>query len=228
MTESADETHPAGGGPTAPVQAAMSHGYEPDALRRYYGEWAESYDVDMAGPGADSYGLPSSIVTTLEAAGAEEPSITSHTIDVLDAGCGTGLVGAALRACGYTNIDGVDLSPEMVEQARKTGIYRRLEAPFDLSIPPSEGWRQHYDLVTVGGVFTVEHVHPEALRCAAQLVRPGGVLVTSVRPAYFADTAYEAVSDDMVATGAADLLARFDSLPYTADTTGLYFAYRIN
>jgi predicted TPR repeat methyltransferase len=43
----------------------------------------------------------------------------------LDLGCGTGLLGAELRA-RVDWLDGVDLSPRMIERARARGIYDRL------------------------------------------------------------------------------------------------------
>lgn len=45
--------------------------------------------------------------------------------DVLDAGCGTGLVGPLVRPVARTLV-GVDLSPAMVGRARETGIYDEL------------------------------------------------------------------------------------------------------
>ncbi|RAH39706.1 uncharacterized protein BO95DRAFT_469476 [Aspergillus brunneoviolaceus CBS 621.78] len=54
---------------------------------------------------------------------------------VLDAGCGTGLVGQALATAGgaasssissIAAIDGIDFSPAMLAMARKTGVYRNL------------------------------------------------------------------------------------------------------
>ncbi len=46
-------------------------------------------------------------------------------LDILDIGCGTGLMGEGLRALKRT-LTGVDLSPNMLEQARRRGIYDRL------------------------------------------------------------------------------------------------------
>ena len=43
---------------------------------------------------------------------------------ILDLGCGTGLVGEHLHRHGYTNIDGLDLSPELLQVAQAKGIYR--------------------------------------------------------------------------------------------------------
>jgi predicted TPR repeat methyltransferase len=47
-------------------------------------------------------------------------------LEILDIGCGTGLVGIGLKgwAAGMT---GIDLSPKMIELARERGIYDRLE-----------------------------------------------------------------------------------------------------
>jgi len=46
-------------------------------------------------------------------------------LDVMDAGCGTGLVGVELRALAR-RLDGVDLSSKMIEKAREKAIYDRL------------------------------------------------------------------------------------------------------
>jgi predicted TPR repeat methyltransferase len=46
-------------------------------------------------------------------------------LDILDIGCGTGLMGDGLRALKRI-LTGVDLSPNMLEQARRRGIYDRL------------------------------------------------------------------------------------------------------
>lgn len=44
---------------------------------------------------------------------------------ILDMGCGTGLVGAALSG-SIERIDGIDISPRMLDQARKKQVYDRL------------------------------------------------------------------------------------------------------
>ena len=45
---------------------------------------------------------------------------------VMDIGCGTGLVGEALVKYGYTNFDGADFSPGMLQVARQRNIYQQL------------------------------------------------------------------------------------------------------
>jgi predicted TPR repeat methyltransferase len=44
----------------------------------------------------------------------------------LDLACGTGRIGAWLRARGVHQLDGVDLTPEMLIQAEAKGLYDRL------------------------------------------------------------------------------------------------------
>ena len=46
---------------------------------------------------------------------------------IFDMGCGTGLIGDHLVINGYTNIDGVDASPGMLDVAREKKTYTLLE-----------------------------------------------------------------------------------------------------
>ncbi|MEJ0072377.1 MAG: methyltransferase domain-containing protein [Pseudomonadota bacterium] len=46
-------------------------------------------------------------------------------LDIVDLGCGTGLGGAAFRSLAR-RLDGIDLSPRMIEQARARAIYQDL------------------------------------------------------------------------------------------------------
>ena len=71
-----------------------------------YDEWALSYDNDLA---SWSYQAPALVAETV---------VTRHpaAASVLDVGCGTGLVGRALRARGFTGqILGLDISQASLE-----------------------------------------------------------------------------------------------------------------
>ncbi len=52
---------------------------------------------------------------------------------ILDAGCGTGLVGIALKQKGYESVDGFDLSEEMIKVAAATGVYKSLNSGIDMT-----------------------------------------------------------------------------------------------
>jgi SAM-dependent methyltransferase len=84
-------------------------------VREGYGEWARTYEQTVQ----DEMDLRLlERVRTLD---------WTTVRSVLDLACGTGRVGAWLRKRGYTGvIDGVDLTPEMLEVARKRDVYRTL------------------------------------------------------------------------------------------------------
>lgn len=216
-----------------PLGQSMSLGGDRDKLAAYYAAWATTYDSDV-GETDDKYGIPGSVLVALDAAIERIPALSDPAITVLDAGCGTGRVAVALGAAGYTVIDGVDLSPEMVAIAERrmradgSPLYRRLEGGVDLTKPPTPAWTDHADLVIVGGVFTVGHIPPISLHQIAKMVKPGGVLITTVRPGYYYTTDYADVSTAFTESPAAELIAEFESLPYTEDSDGRYFVYLVN
>lgn len=96
---------------------------------------------------------------------------------VLDLACGKGRHSRILHAMGY-RVDGVDLSPASVAEARKTtapGLHFRTG---DMRQPQGSG---NYDLVlnlfTSFGYFESEEENLLTLRSIAASLRPGGLLV---------------------------------------------------
>ncbi len=97
-------------------------------------------------------------------------------LDVLDAGCGTGLCGPTLRVIA-ARLDGVDLSPRMLDRARQRGCYDTLhcaELIGFLRARPAA-----FDLVAAADVLIYIGALDELLAAAWHAVRPGGWLVFS-------------------------------------------------
>lgn len=97
----------------------------------------------------------------------------------LDLGCGTGLAGEVFRpACG--RLQGVDLSPAMVERARRKAIYDRLDTG-DLAAwldarPPATA-----DLVLAADVLVYLGDLAPVFGAAARALRPEGLFCFTVQ-----------------------------------------------
>ncbi|MER9657821.1 class I SAM-dependent methyltransferase [Mesorhizobium sp. M0152] len=179
---------------TALEQAARkrikdSHALDGDAgrLANFYRGWASSYDVDVA------QGYCGPMIVAELAAAVQTAYLARHRADmtILDAGCGTGLVGVELESLGFRLIDGFDLSEEMVEKARQTRAYRKVRGDVDLNRLPSEYSSASYDITVCCGVFTLGHVGPDGLRELARVTRPNGFVIASVRKSFAEATSFE-------------------------------------
>ena len=149
-----------------------------DELMAVYDGWADRYDRELL----EDWGYTSpqkAVQLLLEAMGSPE-------LAVLDAGCGTGLVGVLLKEAGMSYLTGIDYSPGMLAEAERKGVYDALHT-MDMNLPltlPSDS----YDAVTCIGTFTSTHVKPEAVTELARVTRSGGVLVFTVRDDYWQST----------------------------------------
>lgn len=101
--------------------------------------------------------------------------------DALDLGCGTGLVGRALRG-RVDRLEGVDLSSAMLERARATGDYTRLVqadlVDHLLTLPPAS-----QDLVVAADVLIYLGDLDALFAGVRRVLRPGGVFTFTVEQA---------------------------------------------
>ena len=98
-------------------------------------------------------------------------------LDVLDLGCGTGLAGELFRSAAR-RLDGVDLSPKMLEQAAAKGIYDRLIAGDIVAYLNQVDDR--YDLILAADVFVYVGDLLPVLAAAHKALRSGGRLAFTV------------------------------------------------
>ena len=89
----------------------------PEESRALYQAWAADYDADNLKKGYRLAGIAAALLARYLPRG-EGP--------ILDAGCGTGLIGEALAILGYQDIEGLDISERMLEGARTRGVYSKL------------------------------------------------------------------------------------------------------
>jgi predicted TPR repeat methyltransferase len=139
------------------------------ALEKAYDQWAEKYDAHVT---AFGYQIPA------VAAGLFGRYLPPEASPILDAGVGTGLIGAILDALGYQGQIGIDMSRGMLNRAAQRNIYRallqmvlgeRLDFPSD-----------HFDACQSIGVFTAGHAPPSAFDELVRVVHPGGHIFFSL------------------------------------------------
>ncbi len=166
----------------------------PQQLREVYGRWAPHYDVELQESGWDK---PSLLVGTLVELGCPRGM-------ALDVGAGTGLVGAELRRQGWEPVDALDFSPQMLEQARARGCYRKL-IEHDLGQPLE---LQGYPLVVAVGLFTQGHAPPEVLERLLGWCLPQGWLAFSLRDDLADELGFSSLLQQWQRSGRADLRHR--------------------
>ncbi|MEV0281501.1 class I SAM-dependent methyltransferase [Streptomyces sp. NPDC050610] len=175
-----------------PILKRMYH-LDGDVEKRtgIYDDWAGAYDEDTVEQ-LGYVGPPLVAGLVAELVPADTP--------VLDAGCGTGLVGAELAARGFTAVDGVDLSEGMLKVARSKGVYRRLEcADITRPLPFAPGG---YGAVSCAGTFTAGHVGPEGIDPLVAAARRGGYVVMTVLTQVWEDMGFARHVAELTSQGA--------------------------
>ena len=209
------------------LKTALNLDGSPEAIKRFYADWAETYDKQTA---EWNYAAPSHAVAFLQQLDGDE-RVAMNALDpgirIMDAGCGTGSLARLLSAAGYRKIDGFDLSEDMVEIARRTGLYGEIEGGVDINEPVREEWRKSYDCTICVGVFTPGHVPPESLTHLIDLTRSGGVIIVSTRVAYYESENYQAAADSFESTGQIRLLSSMRNATYTDDERAHYWVYLV-
>lgn len=199
------------------IDAALHLDGDPERVKEFYEDWAKNYNIDTTG---SDYTGPRIAAKLLD------QHLTLKDSELLDAGCGTGLVGAELQALGYINVDGFDLSDSMVELAAATGAYRQVLGSIDMMRATESYPAASYDAVLSVGVFTLGHVPPEALKVLLGLTRAGGLLVISTRTHYYDQTNFQQVVDELTTSQQAELIQLIKDAPYNNDGDGHYWVFR--
>jgi predicted TPR repeat methyltransferase/Flp pilus assembly protein TadD len=111
-------------------------------LVKHFDAFAETFDSQLVG--RLDYDVPAKIVSALQALLPAD-----RALDVLDAGCGTGLCGPLLKPFARS-LTGIDLSPKMIEMARKRGVYDQLDC--GEIVARLDGLQGSFDLIVAADV----------------------------------------------------------------------------
>lgn len=158
------------------------------AVRGFYDDWSDSYDDEVAENGYATPGRCAEALVRLA---------TPFDTKILDFGCGTGVSGQAFRQAGFVDLDGVDLSSEMLEQARRKGVYDGLH-----QIEADENLPGGYHIIAAVGVIGAGAAPPEAFDSVMSALEPGGRFVFSFNDHALALPEFPAKLEEHLAKGA--------------------------
>jgi len=148
----------------------------PGAIARAYDQFAPRYEALVRQAG---YVLPQVMAGHFRAV-ADALSVSTGE-SVIDAGCGNGLSGIALRDVGFTQVYGLDVSPGLIAQI-PPGLYRSFggESVIEASLTdlPHGYWGQFDHVFSAG---TIAHTATLDLEGLVKLGRKGGLVAFSVR-----------------------------------------------
>ena len=163
----------------------------PEDNRRLYAKWAATYESSFVD--AKQYRYPKAIS---EVFNEHVPTDADEVARVVDIGCGTGLTGMYLSHLRpHLFIDGLDISPEMLAEARRKQrtdeslVYTNLNE-CDLTQSITNRF-EAYDALICSGTFTHGHLGPDALKNVLSLVRPAGWIVIGVNNEHFVGKGFE-------------------------------------
>ena len=156
-------------------------------LEHIYKNWAKKYEDDV-----------------INLAGYVGHLITSELLlcylrntqaKILDAGCGTGLVGEILNKNSFQNLIGVDFSQEMLNIAKQKNVYQSLDL---VDLTKKLDYEDNlFDAVICAGTFTCGHVGPEALREMVRITKQGGYICFTVRKQEWEASPYMQIINDL-------------------------------
>lgn len=154
-------------GAAAPERASDAY------VQTVFDRFADSFDEVLARLGYCAPALCGEMVASL----LGEPGQQQRALDVLDAGCGTGLCGPLLRPYAR-RLEGVDLSGGMLGKAASRGDYDQLhEAELGAWLV---GHPDAYDLIVSADTLCYFGALEAVLGGAAAALRPGGRIVFTV------------------------------------------------
>ena len=153
----------------------------PKEVLEYYKHWTDNnrYNKDMV---EWKYTAPKETVAVLRS------YVSNKNFKILDAGCGTGLVGIELKKFGYSHIDGVDFSQDMLDLVPQD-IYKNLQKidlNADLKFEDNT-----YDIIICVGTFTYGHVKAHALDEFIRITKDKGLICFTINEGIYKEYSFD-------------------------------------
>ena len=150
-------------------------------LLKYYQDWTynNKYNKDMVDW---NYTAPQEAVKVLKR------YALNKNFKILDAGCGTGLVGIELKKYGYSNIEGIDFSQNMLDLVPQN-VYKKIEK---IDLNKTLKYKNNtYDAIMCVGTFTYGHVKPHALDELIRITKSKGWICFTINEGIYEEYGFD-------------------------------------
>ena len=148
---------------------------------KLYKKWAKTYDKDFA--------FNSNYLSPKKISNFFNKYSKNTDAPILDVGAGTCLVGECLYKKINKKIIGIDISSEMLKQAKLKRCYSSLiEADLTKTIPLRNN---SIGAIVSAGTFTHGHVGPDVFVELLRITKPGGLFVLSINSKIFVKNGFQ-------------------------------------
>ncbi len=203
-----------------PAEDLVARAYalkDPDEQKALYHDWAETYDEAMVDE--LQYASPRKCAALLAR------HVNDNQARILDVGCGTGLAGSELAKLGFSRMDGIDISQDMLNVAAKRDIYQQLFTA-DL-LQPLNIESSVYGGAICTGTFTHAHVSADCLDEIVRTLRREAVFAFTVHRDVLEPMGFDAKLAALEEAGTLKQAAHIRDTYYDSsdDPEGHYYAY---
>ena len=152
-----------------------------EKVLEYYDNWTNKsqYNQDMVDW---QYTAPQHSVNLFK------QHVSNKGIQILDAGCGSGLVGKELKKEGFINLKGVDFSQSMLNLIPDE-IYNSIEL-IDLN-EPLYFEDNYFDAIMCVGTFTYGHVKAHTLNEFIRITKNNGLICFTVNEGIYSEYEFD-------------------------------------
>ncbi len=142
-------------------------------------KWYQEFFAEM---GLEYEDYPFTQDTENEVAWMIKEYLTSPQMKILDVGCGTGRHAINLATKGYKNITGIDLSPSMIEAARKVAREKNVTVDFRVCDARETPFENEFDaaICLCEGAFSLledDDENYKVLQAVHRALKEGGVFI---------------------------------------------------
>ena len=158
-----------------------------DEVMKYYDEWGEKdkYNKDMV---EWNYTGPKETVDVFK------KYIENKEILILDAGCGTGLVGLQLKKFGFKYFHGADLSQKLLDTVPENVYQKLIKVDLNKTINVQDNF---YDAIMCVGTFTFGHVKSQALDEFVRITKKDGLICFTINEGIFEEYGFDKKIKDL-------------------------------